>query len=64
LTFDDFVQMNQFVGVALNKKDLKRTFDIIDRSKRSRIRIDEIKGISNLVANQEEEEEEDGNLSE
>lgn len=31
LTFEEFCLLNQFVGVALSKKDLKRVFDIIDR---------------------------------
>jgi Ca2+-binding EF-hand superfamily protein len=32
--------------VSVNKKDLKKTFDIMDRMKTGRIRLDEIKSIS------------------
>lgn len=31
LSFEDFVMMNQYVGIATPKKELKRTFDILDK---------------------------------
>lgn len=31
LNFDDFAMMNEFIGLATPKKELKRTFDIIDK---------------------------------
>ncbi len=33
LEFEDFAMMNEFIGLAIPKKELKRTFDIIDKSK-------------------------------
>lgn len=46
--------MNQFVGLATNKKDLKRTFDIIDKNKKGKIRLEEIKNVQSLIFNEEE----------
>ena len=54
LTFEEFALMNQFIGIPIPKKDLKRTFDIIDRSKSGKLRLEEIKSLSNLVDNEED----------
>ena len=51
--------MNQAIGVTLSKKDLKRAFDIIDKTKCGRIRLEEVKTISSLISNDTEEEEEE-----
>lgn len=50
--------MNEQVGVALTKKDLKRIFDLIDSLKLGRIRLEDIRGISNLISKDEISEEE------
>jgi Ca2+-binding EF-hand superfamily protein len=43
--------MNEFIGLAIPKKELKRTFDIIDKAKTGRIRMEDIKSISAMLAN-------------
>jgi Ca2+-binding EF-hand superfamily protein len=57
LSFEEFVLMNEVCGISITKKDLKRTFDIIDRSKNGRIRLEEIRSISSLIENEELDEE-------
>lgn len=52
LSFEDFAMMNEFVGLAIPKKELKRTFDIIDKAKAGRIRMEDIKSISTMLANE------------
>lgn len=54
LSFEDFAMMNEFIGLATPKKELKRTFDIIDKQKTGRIRLEDIKSISNMIANEGE----------
>ena len=46
--------MNEFVGVALAKKNLKRVYNIIDRDGSGRIVIDEVRNISNLTMKPDE----------
>ena len=48
-TFNDFVAMNEFVGVALAKKDLKKVFSIIDKDGGGKIDLEEVRNISNLT---------------
>jgi len=43
--------MNEFIGLATPKKELKRTFDIIDKQKTGLIRLEDIKSIMNMIAN-------------
>ena len=40
--------------MPIPKKDLKRVFDIIDRTKSGRVRLEEVKSISSLLENEEE----------
>ena len=47
--------MNQFVGMATPKKELKRTFDIVDRAKTGRVRLEDIKSIASMLDENEEE---------
>ena len=54
LNFEDFAMMNEFIGLATPKKELKRTFDIIDKQKTGRIRLEDIKSISNMITNEGE----------
>jgi hypothetical protein len=51
LSFEDFAMMNEFIGLPTPKKELKRTFDIIDKVKTGRIRMEDIKSISAMLAN-------------
>jgi Ca2+-binding EF-hand superfamily protein len=37
ITFQDFVNMNEFVGVSLAKKNLKKVFSIIDKDDSGKI---------------------------
>ena len=55
LSFEDFAMMNEFVGLATPKKELKRTFDIIDKAKTGRIRMEDIKSITAMLANKDAE---------
>jgi Ca2+-binding EF-hand superfamily protein len=48
--------MNLFVNVSISKKELKRTFDIIDRSKNGRVRLEDIKNIVSLISKDEDED--------
>lgn len=57
LTFEEFVMMNEQVGVSLSKKELKQIFDIIDRVKAGKIRLEDIRGISSLVSKEDLTEE-------
>ena len=41
--------MNEFVGVSLPKKNLKKVFNIIDRDGSGNICLEEVKNISNLT---------------
>jgi Ca2+-binding EF-hand superfamily protein len=46
--------MNEFVGLATHKKELKRTFDIIDKSKTGRVRLEDIKSIAQMLENDDQ----------
>jgi len=52
LSFEDFAMMNEFIGIANPKKELKRTFDIIDKQKIGRVRLEDIKSISHMIQNE------------
>jgi len=54
LTFQDFVNMNEFVGVSLAKKNLKRVFSIIDKDGSGMIVIEEVKAVSKLMLRADE----------
>ena len=41
--------MNEFVGVALAKKNLKRVYSIIDRDRSGKIDVEEVRKISLLT---------------
>lgn len=49
--------MNEFIGLPTPKKELKRTFDIIDKAKTGRIRMEDIKSISAMLANNDSQSE-------
>lgn len=57
LTFQDFAAMNEFVGVALAKKNLKKVFNIIDRTDSGKIVIDDVRNISSLTMQPDETDE-------
>lgn len=46
MIFDDFCKMNESSGVNLNRKDLHRIFDLIDRQKNGKVRLEELKSLS------------------
>jgi hypothetical protein len=55
LGFEDFAQMNEFIGLAMPKKELKHIFDIIapqsdSSSEPRRVKMENIKGITNMLA--------------
>ena len=53
-TFNDFVAMNEFVGVALAKKDLRKVYSIIDKDGGGKIDLEEVRNISNLTMRPDE----------
>jgi Ca2+-binding EF-hand superfamily protein len=52
--FDDFAKMNEASGVNMNRKDLHRIFDLIDRQKNGLVRLDDIRRLSSYSLNQED----------
>lgn len=46
MSFDDFAKMNEYIGVNLNRKDIHRIFDLIDRQKNGKVRLEDIKNLS------------------
>ena len=53
LAFEDFAQMNEFIGLAINKKELKHIFDIIAPETANgvprKVKIENIKGITSML---------------
>ena len=47
LTFEQFVKMNDFVGVSLPKNDLIRIYNMVDRNKSGIVRLQELRVIVN-----------------
>jgi Ca2+-binding EF-hand superfamily protein len=48
LAFEDFICLNEFVGIDLGKSELRKVFDLIDRQKIGQIRIDEVRAILSI----------------
>jgi|LauGreDrversion4_2_1035121.scaffolds.fasta_scaffold112674_1 Ca2+-binding EF-hand superfamily protein len=46
LTFEDFAAMNEGTGVCMGKRDLNKIFNLIDRSKNGKVRIEDLKIVS------------------
>ena len=63
LSFEDFVMMNQYVGIATPKKELKRTFDILDKQKTGRVRLEDVKSIANMLNNDQDGNQDDDDNS-
>lgn len=49
LTFQDFIGLNEFVGVSITKKDLLKIFNIIDKDRSGVINMFEVKEMSKLT---------------
>jgi Ca2+-binding EF-hand superfamily protein len=47
LTFEQFIKMNDFVGVSLPKNDLFRIYNMVDRNKSGIVRLQELRVIVN-----------------
>lgn len=77
LSFEEFVLLNEFLGLSfyavkqdsgertylqISKKDLKKTFDIIDRTKQGRVRLEDIKQLSSILESDDTLLEEDDNM--
>ena len=58
LIFQDFIDMNEFIGVSIEKKDLHRVFSIIDKDKSGLIMMDEVRQIANSTWKEEAKTEE------
>lgn len=46
MIFDDFAKMNEASGVTMNRKDLHRIFDLIDRQKNGKVRLEDLKNLA------------------
>jgi hypothetical protein len=46
MVFDDFAKMNEAVGVNMNRKDLHRIFDLIDRQNNKKVRLEDLKNLA------------------
>lgn len=55
LSLEDFALMNEASGVCMSKKDLMRIFNLIDRNRNKKIRLEEIKTIIQLTMVPEDE---------
>lgn len=64
LTFLDFVNMNDFVGVSMAKKSLKRVYNIIDRDDSGKIDIEEVRKISLLTMKPDDDDANMNSISE
>lgn len=53
INYHDFVRLNEFVGVAIAKKDLVRVFNIIDKDRSGFINMFEVKEMSKLTWKEE-----------
>ena len=53
LGFDDFANLNSQLGLSIHRKDLQRIFNILDKQRTKRVRMDDIKSVASLVANDE-----------
>jgi hypothetical protein len=49
LSFENFSTLNEQIGVRMPRRDLQRIFQVIDRQKTARIRLDDLKGVASLV---------------
>jgi hypothetical protein len=64
LSFENFAMMCQFVGMDTPKKELKRTFDILDKSKAGRVRLEDIKSIAAMLdSDNQSDGEEDADVA-
>lgn len=45
LVFEDFANMNEAIGVAMNKKRMNKIFDLLDRQQNKKLMLEEIKNI-------------------
>ena len=59
LSFEDFVMMNQYVGIATPKKELKRTFDILDKQRSGRVRLEDVKAIASMLVEDDSTDDSD-----
>ena len=57
LTFEDFAAMNEGTGVCMGKRDLNKIFNLIDRSKNGKVRIEDLKIISQLTMVQDDQDD-------
>ena len=55
MSFENFANLNHHLGLTTHRKDLQRVFKIIDRQKTKRVRVEDIKSISSLIASEEQD---------
>ena len=54
MTFSDFATMNEKLEVNLPRKKLHKIFDVIDRQKNKRVRLEDLKNLSQFTQYQDE----------
>ena len=55
MSFDDFAKMNESSGVNMSRKEFNRIFVLIDRQKNKKIRLEELKSLSQFMMQDVEE---------
>lgn len=55
MSFDDFAKMNESSGVNMSRKEFNRIFVLIDRQKNGKIRLEELKSLSQFMMQDVEE---------
>lgn len=53
LSFNDFAKMNDSLSISTSRKDLHRIFDAIDRQKNGKIRLEDLKNLSQFTMSQD-----------
>lgn len=56
LSFPDFAGLNEQIGLCMQRKDLQRIFGILDRSRSQRVRLEDLKGVAQMLSMEEDEQ--------
>ena len=55
LSFQDFFNLNEQIKLCMQRKDLQRVFDIMDKQRTKKLRIEDLKGVASLVGTKDSE---------
>ena len=56
LSFENFQNLSEQLGLCMSRRDLHRVFDIIDKHKTKRLRLEDLKGVASLVHSGDEQQ--------